>query len=172
MRSWLKKRVFGKILLGVLLGFLVLFLVWGFKDEVHAMLIEDPETCALCGQEPQEVPCLEDISTGTVGKLAGTNVSGTFQYIGVLGAMGGWDSDARSGEVTLPQESPRFLVPLFCRSCRWVILGHSPENYYLADLSDPSHPVLYPPEEGTCSLLGYDITVSEGAGGLQVTVKG
>ncbi|MBQ2925616.1 MAG: hypothetical protein IJE03_02155, partial [Ruminiclostridium sp.] len=152
--------------------FMVIFLVWGFKDEVHAMLIEDPETCALCDQEPQEVPCLVDISTGTVGKLAGTNVSGTFQYIGVLGAMGGWDSDARSGEVTLPQESPRFLVPLFCRSCRWVILGHSPENYYLADLSDPSHPVLYPPEEGTCSLLGYDITVSEGAGGLQVTVKG
>lgn len=84
-----KKLTIRKKLIGILLLLLTLFLIWAFKDEVQAMLPEPPEVCALCGQEPQAVPCLLDISTGEVGKLAGTTLPGKFQYIGVLGAMGG-----------------------------------------------------------------------------------
>ena len=161
----------GKYILIALAGLLALFLLWAFKDEAHAMLIDPPEVCALCGQEPQEVPCLLDISTGEVGPLAGTTLPGKFQYIGVLGAMGGWDSDAQTGQVTLPQEKPFFLVPLFCRSCRWDIMGNPASLYYLADLSDPQEPQLYPIGAEPLTILGWTITPKDTVDGTTLTIS-
>ena len=161
----------GKYILTALAVLLALFLLWAFQDEARAMLLEPPEVCALCGQEPQEVPCLLDISTGEVGPLAGTTLPGKFQYIGVLGAMGGWDSDAQTGQVTLPLGEAHFLVPLFCRSCRWTIMGNPARLYYLADLSDPKSPLLYPIGEEPLTILGWTITPKDTADGTTLTIS-
>ena len=45
------------ILLAVLVFFILPFL-WLIKDEVPMMLVENPETCALCDGQPHDVPCL------------------------------------------------------------------------------------------------------------------
>ncbi len=161
----------GKCIL-IVLGFLLaLFLLWAFKDEARAMLLEPPEVCALCGRESREVPCLLDISTGEVGPLAGTTLPGKFQYIGLPGAWGGWDSDARTGQVTLPQEDPLLLVPLFCRSCRWAIMENPARLYYIADLSDPQDPQLYPIGEEPLTILGWTITPEDTTDGTTLTIS-
>ena len=159
-----------KLSLGFLLLFLSLFLFWAFKDEARAMLTEPPQVCALCDQEPQDVPCLLNISTGDIGKLVGTAVPGKFQYIGVLGAMGGWDSDTQTGKVTIPDEKALFTVPLFCRFCRWTIMKNPAQLYYLADLSEPKTPLLYPIEDQPMTILGWSICPEETSGGTTLTI--
>lgn len=160
----------GKYILIALVFFLVLFLTWAFKDEARAMLTEPPQVCALCDQEPQDVPCLLNISTGDIGKLVGTAVPGKFQYIGVLGAMGGWDSDTQTGKVTIPDEKALFTVPLFCRFCRWTIMKNPAQLYYLADLSEPKTPLLYPIEDQPMTILGWSICLEETSGGTTLTI--
>lgn len=160
-----------KLSLGILLLLLTLFLIWAFKDEARAMLAEPPETCALCDQEPREVPCLLNIRTGDVGNLVGTSLPGKFQYIGVLGAMGGWDSDTQTGRVTIPDEKAIFTVPLFCRSCRWDIMGHPANLYYRVDLSDPKAPQLYSIEEKPLTILGWTICPEGTTEGTVLTIS-
>ena len=156
------------IILAVI-GMLLLF--WKPLYTVGAfLLLPSPDTCSLCDQEPRSVPCLLNISTGDIGNLAGTARPGTFQYIGVLGAMGGWDSDAQTGHVTIPDETPALLAPAFCRSCRWTIMRNQPSCYYLADLSDPQTPQLYPIKDQSLTILGWTITPEEGASGTTLTI--
>ena len=154
----------------LVVGLVILFLSFAFKDDVQAVMIDPPEVCALCDQGPRSVPCLLNISTGDIGNLAGTARPGTFQYIGVLGAMGGWDSDAQTGHVTIPDETPALLAPAFCRSCRWTIMRNQPSCYYLADLSDPQTPQLYPIKDQSLTILGWTITPEEGASGTALTI--
>ncbi|MBR2490123.1 MAG: hypothetical protein IKB65_01395 [Ruminiclostridium sp.] len=154
----------------LVIGLVVLFLFFAFKDDVQAMMIEPPEVCALCDQEPRTVPCLLNISTGDLGALAGTTLPGKFQYIGVLGAMGGWDSDAKTGHITIPDEDPAILALAFCRSCRWTIMRNPPSCYFLADLSEPQVPRLYPIRDDPLTIQGWTITPEEGETGTALTI--
>ena len=64
------------IILAVI-GMLLLF--WKPLYTVGAfLLLPSPDTCSLCDQEPREVPCLLNRSTGDIGTLVGTTVPGKF----------------------------------------------------------------------------------------------
>lgn len=72
LKTWLMARSRNKCIFAILLAVLVFFILpflWLIKDEVRMMLVENPETCALCDGQPHDVPCLLDINRGQVGEL-------------------------------------------------------------------------------------------------------
>lgn len=174
LKTWLTARPRNKGIFAILLAalvFLLLFFLWLIKDEVRMMLVAEPETCALCDGQPHDVPCLLDISSGQVGELVRDPSPGRFQSVGTLSVPGGWDPDTQTGWVSIPQEDPLLVVPLFCRSCRWTIVQNPPCSYYLADLTDPAAPVLYSIEAGTLDLLGWTITMEQTDDGFDLTIS-
>ena len=174
LKTWLMARSRNKCIFAILLAVLVFFILpflWLIKDEVRMMLVENPETCALCDGQPHDVPCLLDINRGQVVELVGSQVPGRFQYVGAPSVLGGWDPDAQTGWVSIPEEAPALTVPLFCRSCRWKIVGNPPAVFYLADLTDPAAPVLYPIEAGTLDLLGWTIATEQTDDGFDLTIS-
>ena len=146
------------IILAVI-GMLLLF--WKPLYTVGAfLLLPSPETCTLCDQESREVPCLLNRNTGDVGPLVGTAVPGKFQFVGCLGAMGGWDSDTQTAQVTVPNSQDGLALPLFCRSCRFYIADGSGNTFVLLDLTDPEQPVIYPLEKDALyTMQGWTIRV-------------
>lgn len=124
------------------------------------LLLPTPDTCSLCDQEPREVPCLLNRSTGDIGTLVGTTVPGKFQFVGCLGAAGGWDSDAQTAQITVPNAQDGLNLAPFCRSCRFQIAGNQGDVFVLLDLSLPSEPITYPLEAGeTHTILGWAVSV-------------
>ena len=146
------------IILAVI-GMLLLF--WKPLYTVGAfLLLPSPDICSLCDQEPREVPCLLNRSTGDIGTLVGTTVPGKFQFVGCLGAAGGWDSDAQTAQVTVPNGKNGLNLACFCRSCRFQIAGNQGDVFVLLDLSLPSEPITYPLEAGeTHTILGWAVSV-------------
>ena len=165
LRSWLKKSLYNKVLFGVLLVLLYELIFFGvlnlFLTKFPYFFFPEPEACVLCDGEPEEVPCLLNRTTGEVGHLAGTALPGKFQFVGCEGAMGGWDSDVRCADVSVPATAYGLNPFPFCRSCRWDLDWQTHDTYTIADLSDPTHPVFYPLEEGVYSILGYEVTVTQ-----------
>lgn len=124
------------------------------------LLVPSPDTCVLCDQEPREVPCLLNRNTGDMGPLVGTAVPGKFQFVGCLGAMGGWDSDTQTAQVTVPNTQDGLALPLFCRSCRFHIADGTGTTFVLLDLTDPEQPVIYPLEKDALyTMQGWTIRV-------------
>jgi len=140
---------------------LVIVFFWKPLYTVGAfLLLPTPDTCSLCAQEPREVPCLLNRSTGDIGKLVGTAVPGKFQFMGCLGATGGWDSDTQTAQVTVPDEKEGLNLACFCRSCRFRIFNGQGYTFVLLDLSDPEQPVIYPLEDGAVyAIQGWSISV-------------
>ena len=147
-----------KLIILAVIGMLLLF--WKPLYTVGAfLLLPSPDTCSLCDQEPREVPCLLNRSTGDIGTLVGTAVPGKFQFVGCLGAMGGWDSDTQTAQVTIPNAQDGVALSRFCRSCRFHIADGTGTTFVLLDLTDPERPVIYPLEEGA-DLIVLDWSVS------------
>lgn len=148
-----------KLIILAVIGMLLLF--WKPLYTVGAfLLLPSPDTCSLCDQEPREVPCLLNRSTGDIGTLVGTTVPGKFQFVGCLGAMGGWDSDAQTAQITVPDAQDGLNLAPFCRSCRFQIAGNQGDVFVLLDLSLPSEPITYPLEAGeTHTILGWAVSV-------------
>ena len=148
-----------KLIILAVIGMLLLF--WKPLYTVGAfLLLPSPDTCSLCDQEPREVPCLLNRSTGDIGTLVGTTVPGKFQFVGCLGAAGGWDSDAQTAQITVPNAQDGLNLAPFCRSCRFQIAGNQGDVFVLLDLSLPSEPITYPLEAGeTHTILGWAVSV-------------
>ena len=124
------------------------------------LLVPSPDTCSLCDQEPREIPCLLNRSTGDIGTLVGTTVPGKFQFVGCLGAMGGWDSDTQTAQITVPNTQDVLALSHFCRSCRFQISNSRGYPFALLDLSDPKQPVTYPLEDNTVyTIQGWTVSV-------------
>ena len=142
---------------------LILFIVFFWKPlyTVGAfLLLPTPDACSLCDQELREGPCLLNRSTGDIGKLVGTTVPGKFQFVGCLGATGGWDSDTQTAQVTVPDEKEGLNLACFCRSCRFRIFNGQGYTFVLLDLSDPEQPVIYPLEDGAVyTIQGWSVSV-------------
>jgi len=109
----------------LVIGLVVLFLFFAFKDDVQAMMIEPPEVCALCEQEPRTVPCLltsaPEISVLWQGPLSPENSS----------TSASWEPWAagipmpRPATSPPPPSNPDFL--LFptnnpCKSCHYHVI--------------------------------------------------
>ena len=137
------------------------------------LLLPTPDTCSLCNQEPREVPCLLNRNTGDVGPLVGTAVPGKFQFVGCLGAMGGWDSDTQTAQVTIPHTQEGLNLAYFCRSCRFQLAEYQGDTFVLLDLSQPEKPVIYPLKEGAeYTILGWLVSIqtSPEQGGFDLVV--
>ena len=112
------------------------------------LLVPSPDTCSL------------NRSTGDIGTLVGTTVPGKFQFVGCLGAMGGWDSDTQTAQITVPNTQDVLVLSHFCRSCRFQISNSRGYPFALLDLSDPKQPVTYPLEDNTVyTIQGWTVSV-------------
>jgi len=145
------------------LGCLSLFLA------LAACAAPEPEVCALCGGEPRNVPCLLDSAAGEIGALTGTLVPGKVQFIGCSEAWGAWDSDAKTGQVSVPRGAGETEETLFCSSCRDALADKG--TYVMLDLSTQAAPVVYPLKDSAVyDILGWTITVAETESGFDLTI--
>ena len=146
--------LFSVLMILILLFWKPLYTVGAF------LLLPTPDTCSLCDQEPREVPCLLNRSTGDIGTLVGTTVPGKFQFVGCLGAAGGWDSDTQTAQVTVPDGKDSLNLACFCRDCRFQIANSRGHPFVLLDLFDPKQPVTYPLEDNTVyTIRGWTVSV-------------
>lgn len=147
----------------------------------------EPERCSLCNYIPSHAPCLVNLSTGEVGEIAlyephytlvgeiaDEQRGGYFRFFSAAGLQGYLDACVPEAHVSVPKKSEKYDEQYFCFACRELLGAYSKEGYALADLRDPSCPLLYSVADGTTfTVRCYTVTVIENdEGELSITVIG
>ena len=135
---------------------------------------QEPEMCALCDNPPCHAPCMINLSTGgkldlsvyelhpfTAGELAEEQRTGYFSFIQGAG-ISGHKLGGKSVTVTIPTESKGLSRQYFCTTCLDLLADYANHGYVLADLKDPTNPIIYSLSESTSfSFRCYDISVQK-----------
>lgn len=135
----------------------------------------EPERCHLCDYIPSHAPCLVNLNTGEVGEIvlyephhtlvgeiAETQRGGYFCFMSVAGLRGHMNASVPEAHVTVPEKIEKYDEQYFCTSCRGLLDAYSGDGFVLADLKEPSTPVLFPVEDGSSfEVRCYTVTVTK-----------
>ena len=134
----------------------------------------EPERCRVCDYIPSHAPCLVNLHTGEVdeialyqphhslvGEIAEEQRGGYFSFMSVAGLRGYLDACVPEAHVTVPSEIKKYDEQYFCASCRELLAEYSGDGFVLADLKEPSVPVLFPVYDGSVfEVRCYTVTVT------------
>ena len=108
-----------------------------------------------------------------VGEIADIQRGGYFRFFSAAGLRGYLDACVPEAHVSVPEKSEKYDERYFCFSCRDLLEDYSKEGYALADLRNPSSPLLYPVANGmTFTVRCYTVTITEDDKELDIMIVG